>query len=444
MGDKIRTINPQAAGIDIGADKIFVCAKDDEYKIFGCFTQEFIRAAAYIKENNASDVAMESTGVYWVALKDVLEAEGIKVDLVRAGDAKQLPGRDKTDGADCQWIRTLHQRGLLRPCMIPEATIRELRTYMRLRQDHIDMAAQHIQHIQKAFTLMNLRLQQVISQMMGVSGRRIIEAILAGERNAEKLTLLCDKQILKKKKQEVILSLQGNYKEEYLFMVSQAYKGWQFYNNLIEECDVKINAWLQQSTKNKEPLQEMTKEKIIRHHKPKIENFHEKMLLLNDGKDVSQLPGLTDYTVIQIIAEVGKDMSKWKTAKHFVSWLGLAPRKHYSGKLKRHQRGSANTKAGQIFKESAQPILKSSKIAMGSFGRRIRAIKGPAVAIKAVARKLAIMFYNSMTKGIQFVEQGIENYEKQIKQTEFDKLNRWAARMGFTLLSNPSVVVVNQ
>lgn len=436
MEDKIKKINPQAAGIDIGADKIFVCAKEDEYKTFGCFTHEFKRAAAYIKENNSNYVAMEATGVYWVALKDILEAEGLKVDLVKAGDAKQLPGRDKTDGADCQWIRTLHQRGLLRPCMIPEVTIRELRVYMRIRQDHIDMAAQHIQHIQKAFTLMNLRLSQVISQITGVSGRRIIEAILQGERDAEKLTMLCDKQILKKKKQEVILSLQGNYKTEYLFMLQQAYTGWQFYNRLILECDAKINTWLEQGTKDKEPLQEITKEKIIRHHKPKIENFHKKMLLLNDGKDVSQLPGMTDYTVIQIIAEVGKDMGKWKSAKHFVSWLGLAPKKHYSGKMKRHLRGSTNTRTAQIFKESAQSLLKSTKIALGSFGRRIRAKKGPAVAIKAVARKLAIMFYNVMTQGIQYVEQGIEKYEKQIKQTDFDKLNRWANRMGYALLPN--------
>lgn len=444
MEDKIKKINPQAAGIDIGASKIFVCAKDDEYKTFGCFTHEFKQAAAYIKANNSNEVAMEATGVYWVALKDILEAEGLKVDLVKAGDAKQLPGRDKTDGADCQWIRTLHQRGLLRPCMIPEATIRQLRTYMRIRQDHIDMAAQHIQHIQKAFTLMNLRLPQVISQITGVSGRRVIEAILAGERDAEKLTQLCDRQILKKKKQEVILSLQGNYKDEYLFMLAQSYKGWQFYNDLIKECDAKINSWLQQSTQHKKPLKEITREKMIRHHKPQIENFHEKMILLNDGKDVSQLPGMTNYTVIQLIAEVGKDMSKWKSAKHFASWLGLAPKKHYSGKMKRRLRGSTNTRAGQIFKESAQSILKSTKIALGSFGRRIRAKKGPAVAIKAMARKLSIMYYNFITKGIQFVEQGIENYEKQIKQTEFDKLNRWANRMGFALLPNQVQSVVHQ
>ena len=353
---------------------------------------------------------------------------------MQAGDAKQLPGREKTDGADCQWIRTLHQRGLLRPCMIPEAVIMELRTYMRIRQDHIDMAAQHIQHIQKAFTLMNVRLHQVISNTTGASGIRIIKAILSGERDAEKLVALCDKQILKRKKNEVILSLQGNYKEEYLFTLEQAYKGWQFYNNLIAECDVKINTWLEKRTQNKAPLISITKAKKIYHHKPQIENFHEKMLLLNDGKDISQLPGITDYIGIQLVAEVGQDMTKWKSAKHFVSWLGLAPKKHYSGKMKRHQRGTTNTKAAQLFKESAYVLLGSSKIALGSFARKLRALKGPAIAIKATARKLAIMFYNVMTKGMQYVEKGIEKYEKQIKETELNKLNRWATRMGYALL----------
>jgi transposase len=441
MENGLKKINPQAAGIDIGADKIFVCAEDGGYKTFGCFTQEFKEAAKYMKAKAVSSVAMEATGVYWVALKDILEEEGLQVVLVRAGDAKQLPGRDKTDGVDCQWIRTLHQHGLLRPCMIPEATIRELRTFMRMRQDNIEMAAQHIQHIQKAFTLMNLRLPQVISQITGASGKRIIEAILAGERDAQKLVLLCDKQILKNKKEEVILSLQGNYKDEYLFMLGQGYKGWQFYNSLNTECDAKINAWLQRGTENKKPLQHITKEKMIRHHKPQIENFHEKMLLFNDGKDVSQLPGITDYTAIQIMAEVGTDMSKWKNVKHFVSWLGLAPKKHYSGKMKRHKRGTTNTKAGQLFKESAQVLLKSTKISLGSFARRIRALKGPAIAIKASARKLAIMYYNVMTKGMEYVEQGIEKYEKQVKQTELDKLNRWANRMGFKLLPNQINVV---
>jgi transposase len=430
---EVKKINPYVGAIDIGAEKIFVCANDEGYKVFGSFTEEFRKAAAYLKENKSSSVAMEATGVYWIPLKDILEEEGLTVDLVRAGDAKQLPGRNKTDGEDCQWIRTLYQRGLLRPCIIPEGTIRELRTYMRMRQDHIEIAAQHIQHMQKAFTLMNLRLPQVLSQIMGASGRRIIEAILTGERDAEKLVLLCDKQILKHKREDVIRSLEGNYKEEYLFMLAQAYKAWGFYNSLIEECDTKIDDWLNKSNSGKEPLGKVSKGKAIRHHKPAIEDFHAKMLLLNEGKDVSLLPGFTDYKAIQVIAEIGQDMSKWKSEKHFTSWLGLAPKKYASGKMKRHQRGMANTRAGQLFKEAAFTLLKSKHIALGSFARRLRALKGPAVAIKATARKLAIMYYNVQTKGMDYVEQGIEKYEKQAKETEVLKLTRWATKMGFAL-----------
>ena len=436
MQNKLKTIHPHGAGIDIGADKIFVCAQDDGYKTFGCFTEDFRKTVEYLKERKTTTVAMEATGVYWVALKDIIEAEKIEVVLVKGGDARQLAGREKSDGEDCQWIRTLHQHGLLRACFIPEGNIRELRAYMRTREDHIQMAASHIQHMQKAFILMNIRLHQVISQIQGASGLRIVEAILEGERDAETLALMCDKQILKHKQEDVIESLRGNYKEEYLFMLRQAHKAWGFYNELIKECDVKIDAWLTQNIASKKQTPVNTKPKRIKHHAPQIEGFHHKMIQLTEGKNAGILPGLTDYTYLQIIGEVGMDMSRWKNEKHFVSWLGLAPKKYNSGKMKRHQRGCANTRAGQLFKESVHTLLKSTKIALGNFGRRIRSKKGPAVAIKAMARKLAIMFYNVMTKGMQYVEQGIEKYERQIHQTELDKINRWANRLGLTLSAN--------
>lgn len=441
MLNKRKQINPHAAGIDIGADNIFVCAGDDGYKTFGCFTSQFKQAAQYLKQCEITSVAMEATGVYWVALKDIIEEEKIEVVLVKAGDAKQLSGRDKTDGEDCQWIRTLHQYGLLRACFIPESNIRSLRAYLRTREDHIEMGASHIQHMQKAFILMNIRLHQVISQLQGVSGLRIVEAILKGERDAEKLALLCDKQILKHKQEDVIESLRGNYKDEYLFMLQQAYKAWQFYNGLVKECDEKINAWLTENINSKPNTPVTTKAKKMRHHPPQIENFHHKIIQLTQGKDAGMLPGLTDYTFLQIIGEVGLDLSRWKNAKHFTSWLGLAPKKRDSGKIKRHQRGTTNTKAGQCFKESAHSLLKSTKIALGNFGRRIRAKKGPAIAIKAMARKLAIMFYNVMTKGMEYVEQGIEKYEKQIHQTELDKITRWATRLGLTITPQEKKVV---
>ncbi len=440
MKTKLRIINPNAGGIDIGAEKIFVCANDAGYKSFDTFTQDLHRAADYLKVNTIDSVAMEATGVYWLPVKDILEAEGIEVVLVRAGDANQLPGREKTDGEDCQWIRTLHQHGLLRPCFIPEEIIRELRTIIRLRQDHIEMAAAHIQHIQKAFTLMNLRLHQVISQIQGVSGRRIIEAILKGDRDAETLAILCDKQILHNKKEEVVKSLNGNYRSEYLFMLEQAYKAWSFYNQLIRECDKKIESWFIRSNENKPEVDSITPEKAIRHHKPEIENFHVKILRLTEGKDASQLPGLTDYSVIRIIAEVGLDLKEWKTEKNFVSWLGLAPKRYSSGKMRRRYKGKQQTAAGQIFKEAAQSILNSKYIGLGSFARKIKSRKGPQIAIKATARKLAVLYYHAITKGMEYVEKGIIEYNKQAKFTEEQRLRKQAYRLGFSLTE----IVVHQ
>ena len=440
MKTKLPIINPKAAGIDIGSDKIFVCANDEGYQSFDTFTEDLKLAAQYIKKNAVDSVAMEATGVYWIPIKDILEAEGIEVVLVRAGDANQLPGRDKTDGDDCQWIRTLHQHGLLRPCFIPEEIIRELRTIIRLRQDHIQMAAAHIQHMQKAFTLMNLRLHQVISQIQGVSGRRIIEAILDGERDAETLAMLCDKQIVRNKKEEVMKSLNGNYREEYLFMLRQAYKAWNFYNELIRECDKNIETWFIRNTKNKPEVDQITPAKPIRHHKPEIENFHVKVLQLMGGKDASQLPGLTDYSVMRIIAEVGMDLKEWKSEKHFVSWLGLAPKRYSSGKMRRRYRGKQNTAAGQIFKEAAQSILNSKNIGLGSFARRLKSRKGPQIAIKATARKLAVLYYHAITKGMGYIEKGIEDYNVQVTRTELQRLRKQASKLGFSL----NEVVVHQ
>jgi transposase len=433
MKTKLRIINPNAGGIDIGSEKVFVCANDIGYQSFDTFTEDLQLAAAYLKKNSVNSVAMEATGVYWLPVKDILETEGIEVILVRAGDANQLPGREKTDGEDCQWIRTLHQHGLLRPCFVPEETIRELRTIIRLRQDHIEMAAAHVQHMQKAFTLMNLRLHQVISQIQGVSGRRIIEAILNGERDAETLAMLCDKQITRNKKEEVVKSLKGNYREEYLFMLEQAYKAWNFYNQLIRECDKKIESWFIKSNENKPEVDHITPAKAIRHHKPDIENFHDKTLKLTRGKDASQLPGLTDYSVIRIIAEVGLDLKEWKNEKNFVSWLGLAPKRYSSGKMRRRYKGKQQTAAGQIFKEAAQSILNSKHIGLGSFARKIKSRKGPQIAIKATARKLAVLYYNAITKGMEYVEKGIIEYNKQAKFTEEQRLRKQASRLGFSL-----------
>lgn len=433
MEGNLKIIHHHAAGVDIGANEIFVCADDEGFKSFFTFTGELHAAALYLKERGITTVAMEATGVYWLPVKDIFNSHGLEVVVVRAGDAKQLPGRNKTDGQDCQWIRKLHQMGLLRPCLVADQSINELRVYVRTRKDHIEMAAQHVQHMQKALTLMNIRLTEVISQIQGVSGLRIIKAILDGERDPDKLVALCDKQILNKKREVVIKSLHGNFKDEHLFTLEQAFRSWSFYNGLIEECDQKIQQWLEANTFQKEMNYDLTKAKPIRHHKPNIKDFHLKMCKLFDGRDPSQLPGLTDYTVMQIIAETGLDFNKWKNGKHFASWLKLTPIKNQSGKTKKTFRAHQHTYAGQVFREAANCLLRSKHIVLGSFARKLRARKGPQIAIKATARKLAIMFYDVMTKGFKYVEKGIAFYESKIREAQLTKLHKLAQSLGIII-----------
>lgn len=432
---KLEKINSNAAGIDIGSEKIFVALEGQEVKNFGTFTASLHQAVEYLQLNGITTVAIEATGVYWIVLHDLLERAGIEVFLVNPIETKNVPGR-KTDVQDCQWIQQLHSYGLLRKSFIPEHTIRELRVYVRLREDHISMASAHVQHMQKALTMMNIRLHQVISQIQGASGLKIIEAILAGEQDAEVLALLCNKQILNKKKADVIHSLKGNYKIEQLFALQQALDSWRFYHKKIEECDQQIDSLLVLLTRNKNANPNLTKAKPIRHHKPNVKNLHEKLNKLLEGKDPTVLPGITDYGLMQLTAEVGTDLNQWPSEKHFTSWLGLAPGKNSSGKITKRSRRRVTTRAGQIFREAAQSLMQSKHIALGAFARRLRAKKGPQIAIKATARKLAVMFYNLMTKGLDYVEKGVKQYEQQHKAQLTKFLRKAALELGLVLIPN--------
>jgi transposase len=430
----LKKINKKTAGIDIGSEKIFISVEDENVENFGTYTESYIEAVKYLQKKQVESAAMEATGVYWVTFYDLMVNAGLDVYVVNAADAKNVPGR-KTDVQDCQWIQQLHSYGLLRKCFIPEEKIRQLRTYMRLREDHIQTGAMHVQHIQKAFILMNIKLHNVITQVQGASGRKIIEAILKGERDAKKLVEFCETSILKNKREEVIKSLQGNYKDEHLFALKQAYDGWLFYQSKIKECDQKIDKILNEMTKGKVIPKNISKAKKITHNKPNIEKLHEKLMTVTEGKDGTRLPGFTDYSLMKLLAEVGTDLSKWQTPKHFTSWLGLSPGKNDSGKTKKRNKKKIHTKAGQIFKESAQTLLKSKYIGLGTFARRIKAKRGPSIAIKATARKLAVMFYNIMTKGIEYVEQGIKKYEEKYKESLIKSLNKRAIQFNLKLVS---------
>jgi len=428
-------IREKTAGIDIGARKVFVSIEAQEVRCFFTFTEDFEKLRDYLVENSIETVAMEATGVYWSILYDMLEEAGMDVWLVDGAQTKQVPGR-KTDVKDCQWIQQLHSYGLLNRCFVAESDVKELRIYQRLREDQIRSASMHINHMQKALTEMNLRLTEVLDQIHGVSGLAIIEAILKGERDKEKLLRLCHSKIIKNKKDEVLKALNGRYTKAGLFALQQAFDSYCFYQHQIEQCDKMLEDVLKRMSKGKPNQTISSHRKPIRHNKPDIDNLGTEMMKIFDGKDATTLSGITDYTWMQLLSETGTDLSRWPSEKHFTSWLGLAPGQHTSGKMKKNKRKSGRPKAGQIFRQIAQSLLTSKRIALGAFGRRLGSRKGSPVAIKAIARKLAVLYWRIMVKGMEFVEKGIHDYEERLLAQKQRSLNRLAKELKIQVVYN--------
>jgi heme-degrading monooxygenase HmoA len=351
--------------------------------------------------------------------------------------------------SDSQWLAELHSHGLLRPSFVAPEEVRRLRSYQRLRDDHIEMASAHVLHMQKAFELLNIKLHHVISSLTGASGLRIVRAILEGERDARKLAALCDERILNTKRERVLLSLQAVWRSEHLFALRQGLEGWEFYQAQIVACDRQIERLLDQMAAASPPLPPASEPppSTPGSHSPKargsanapqIENLHSKLLALTGGKDLSVLPGFTDYTLLRLISEVGTDMSRWKSAAHFTSWLCLTPRKAQSGKRSRRARGRPKTRAAQILRVAARTVGNSKYLALGGFYRRIRARASAAVANVATARKLGVLFYNFLRHGLHYVEQGLAHYEEQFKQRTLQRLTHNARKLGFILTPIPS------
>jgi transposase len=417
-------IRENAAGIDIGAKKVFVAIEGQEVRYFFTFTEDFEKLRDYLFENKIETVAMEATGIYWNILYEILEESGIDVWLVDGRQTKQVPGR-KTDVKDCQWIQQLHSYGLLNRCFVAESDIKELRTYQRLREDHIRSASMHINHMQKALTEMNIRLTEVLSQIHGVSGITMIEVILKGERNKETLLKMCHKKIIKHKKEDILKSLNGRYTKHGLFALQQAFDSYMFYQHQIEQCDKMLSEVIVRIGRGKPDQNLQGPRKPIRHNKPDINNLGISLLKIFDGKDATILSGITDYSWMQLMSETGTNLSRWPSEKQYTSWLGLAPGQHTSGKMKRTKRKNGHPKAGQIFRQIAQSLITSKHIALGAFGRRLRARKGSQIAIKSVARKIAVLYWRIMVKGMAFVEEGVKKYEEQLlaqKHRSFERL----------------------
>lgn len=397
-------------------------------------TQDMRKLCADLKAQGVKRVAMEATGVYWINLFGELEEAGFEVIVVNGAHCRNIPGR-KTDMKDSQWLAVLHAHGLLRGGFVPPERIRRLRDYLRLREDLVRMASQHVQHMQKALDRLNVKIHVVISDITGVSGMRILRAILAGERDARKLVQLSDAQILKTKKGRMVEALQGLWQEEHLFALRLALESYDGYQAQMAQCDEKIAAEVKAMAGDK-ATPELGKAKELRHNAMVLPELQKQMAQIY-GKDLTRLPCLNESTVTMLLGEIGYDMSRWRTWKHFGSWLGVAPCHKQSGRSRKREHRHMN-QAGRILCRAVQCMGLAKHTWLGSFYRRIRGKSNGKVAVKAAAYKLAKLIYEVLTKGWDYVEQGISKYEQRVRETQKRALLRLAKQLQYDLVPRGS------
>lgn len=434
--DTFPIMHPNAAGIDISSKEHYVAVNpiiwDEPIRSFGSFTEDLYALAEWLKECQVDTVAMEATGIYWVSLFLILEESGFEVILVTAKHVKNVRGK-KTDVSDSEWIRQLHSCGLLFASFQPDSFTRKLRAYMRHRKNLIQMSATHINMMQKALEQMNIKLQHVIADIVGKSGQEIIKAIINGERDPEKLYAYCLKRINPSKKELILKSLNGVWKEEHIFELEQSYTIYQFYHEKIKACDVKIEYHLREKT-GADTIEDV---KLKAKSNKNNLNFNaQKILEELTGTDLPEIFGITESNAIEIISEIGLDMSKWPTVKHFTSWLNLAPNNKISGgKILSSRIPKKKNHAGQIFKMAAFAVQRS-KNWLAMFYHRIKAKKGAPKAIVATARKIAAIFYKLVKDKIKFNPIPIEKYQDGFKCQQIKRIKRQAQALGLQLVEN--------
>ncbi|TWU44646.1 Transposase [Rubripirellula tenax] len=444
--ESLKQVNANAAGIDIAANVHFVAVpkdRDAEHPVrsFGAFTADLDAIADWLSECRIETVAMESTGVYWIPLFEVLERRGFTVILVEPSQIKKF--RRKTDVLDCQWIQTLHTFGLLTGSFRPEDQIIVLRAYMRQREMLVKSAAQHIQHMQKAMEQMNLKLTEVISDILGATGMAIIDAILAGERDPHQLAKLRNEKC-KNDEATIALALQGNWRDEHLFSLRQAMDLYRYYHQKIVEVDNQIEAYLRQfdDQSGGKPLAKppRAKQRSKTTNEPKFDT--RTMLYEMLGVDLTSIDGIGAHSALQIVSEIGITVDAFPTEKHFVSWLSLCPEANKSGG-KKQKKGKSPThrssnRVAQTLRVCAQTLIQS-KCALGAFGRRLRGRDGAASAITAIARKLAIIVYTMLKTGRPYKDIGADAYNGRFQEKLVASLRRRATELGYDLQPNLAV-----
>lgn len=433
-------LNRNAAGIDVGNAEHYVAVPEgrdaEPVRTFGSFTADLHRMAQWLKKCGIETVVMQATGVYWVALFQTLEGHGFQVNVVNARHTKTLPGR-KTDVLECQWLQKLHTFGLLNNSFRPTEEIQVLRTYLRQRENLVAAASTCIQHMQKTLTLMNVQLANVISDISGVTGMAILRAIVAGERDPHRLAMFKHNRV-RASREEIARSLEGNWREELLFVLEQSLELYDLYVGKIAACDQRIERHLKTMTAKREPAQPCPPEVSP---SPK----HQARFNLKDhlhritGADLTKVAGLEVQTVQIIISEVGVDMSRWNTEKQFASWLGLCPDNRISGGkvLKRGTRQVVN-RAATALRLAAWSLLRSQS-ALGANFRRLRSRLGAPKAITAMAHKLARLIYRMMKFGTEYVEKGMTAYESKYQQQRIKWLIKQAASLNMQLIPSSEV-----
>jgi transposase len=428
-------INYRAAGVDIGATFHVAAVPADidaePVRTFRSFTGDLNRLADWLVGLGITTVAMESTGIYWIPLFEILEARGLDVVLVNARDAKNVPGR-KTDVNDAQWIQQLHSYGLLRGSFRPGAEIVALRAYLRHRERMIEYAAAHVQHMQKALMQMNLQLHHVVSDITGVTGMKILRAIVAGERDADVLSSHRDVRC-KASVATIRDALTGNYRPEHVFALRQSLELYDDYQTKLRACDAEIERTVRALPRDDEAAPPPApRARQFQKNEPRFEIRTILHALL--GVDLTQIHGLGAYSALRIVSECGTDMTRWPTSKHFTSWLTLAPGSKISGGkvLSARTRRSTN-RATTLFRLAAVSVGRTST-ALGAFFRRLAARAGKAKAVTATARKIAVVLYNTLRHGSAYVDPGVNYYEERYRQRTIENLRRRADALGFTLV----------
>jgi transposase len=430
-------VNRHAAAADIGSRSHWVCidADGEESKCvreFPTHTAGLQACLAWLRENHVTTVAMESTGVYWIPLYELLESEGFEVFLVDPSYTKQVKGRPKTDRLDCKWIQRLHALGLLAAAFRPAEKICVLRNYLRQRANLVCCCGEDIQHMQKALEQMNLKLTEVLSNITGTTGMAILKAILKGKRDPVELAKLRDPRC-KNTEAAIAQALTGSYRDEHLFALRQALARWEFHQKQLRQLDEVLEKYLATLKKDKDMPALPPRNKGYKRgaNDPRFDVRAALYYML--GVDLTAIEGISDVTALTVISEIGADMSPWATVKHFTSWLGLCPQhKKTGGKVKSSRTRPGSNRAAQALRLAAYSLLRN-KSALGAFVRRLKGRLGAVKAVTAAAHKLARLVYWTLKHGTAYVKQTQEQYEAQQREKMIGNLKKRAQQLGLVV-----------